>query len=304
MVLAGCLLAVPANAEAPPEQRAVTLGLPAASNFMAGFYAADHGLFARHGLDATITVVNEGSTAVAGLMSGSFQFAGPTSTVFLQAVDSGLDLVVAAPGYIFPTPSLMGVISRPDAHIANAHDMIGKKIGLPGRGGIQEVLVNEWLRREGVDPAKVNVVELSFPLMGDALRAGQVDSVTANEPVYPRLIAQHLAVATFDLRSLLPPGTIGTEYAATRAFVTSHPNTLAAVRAALDDAIAEIKANPTAGNASMARLLKMPADVAASLTVPNLVSHADGAGLTPWIELMRRQGLITGDIDANRLIWP
>ena len=298
------LLGLVPAAQAQPELRKITLGLPAASNFMAAYYASDHGLFARQGLDVTIQVVNEGSTAIAGLLAGSFQFAGPTSTVFLEAIDSGLDVVVAAPGYAFPTPSLMGVISRPDAHIVTAHDLIGKKVGLPGRGGIQEVLFDEWLTREGVDPHKVNIVELSFPLMGDAMRSGQVDSVLANEPVYPRLIAQKLAVETFDLRTLLLPGAIGTEYAATRDFVAANPKTLAAFRAALDDAIADIRAHPLEGNASMARLLKMPADVAAALTVPNLITHTDAAGLTPWIDLLRRQGLISHPIDAAAAIWP
>src|ERR1700758_1114182 len=93
------LLLMMGVARAQPEGTKITIATAAASNFAAGYYAKDHGLFAKHGLDANVVVVNEGSTAIAGLVSGSFQFAGPTSTVFLQAIDSGLDVVVVAPAY-------------------------------------------------------------------------------------------------------------------------------------------------------------------------------------------------------------
>ena len=307
-LLAACLLlAGVAQAHAQPgqpEQTKIVIATAAASNFAAGYYAQDKGIFARHGLDATVRVVNEGSTAIAGLISGSFQFAGPTSTVFLQALDSGLDVVVAAPAYEFPTPALVGILAAPSAQIHAPKDLVGKRIGTPGVGGILDIMAREWLRRGGVDGRGVIIVELAFPQMGDALRAGQVEAVIANEPVYPRLIAQHLAEPVFDMRDMPPAGTLGGMYAATRDFVRANPNTLAAFRAAMAEAVAEIRADPESGKAVMAKLLKMPPDVLALLTMPSLTTVARKGSLTWWVGLMREQGLLSHDVDADAAILP
>jgi NitT/TauT family transport system substrate-binding protein len=298
------LFATPALAAGAPETSHITLAVAGASNFLPGYFAKDHGIFARHGLDVSVVVVNEGSTAIAGLMSDSFQFAGPTSTVFLQAVDSGLDVVVAAPAYAFPTESKVGILAAPAAHITSAKDMVGRKLGTPGLGGILDILAKDWEQRAGVDPAKVNVVELAFPLMADALRSGQVDAVIANEPVYPRLIDQHLAELVFDLRQLPPPGTIGGMYAATRAFVTANPNTLAAFRASLAEAIDAIRADPPEAGRVISRVLKMPPEVVALLTLPNYVTTTAPSSLDYWVGLMRQQNLISRPLDAAATIWP
>lgn len=297
-------LVVALTLPAAAQTESITIALPQASNFAAGFYAAAHNLFAKHGLDAHIVVVKEGSTAIAGLVSGSFQFAGPTSTVFLQAVNSGLDIVVAAPAYDFPTPALVGILAAPSANIHSAKDLAGKRIGTPGVGGILDIMMREYLRRNGVDPHSVTIIELAFPQMADALRAGQVDAVIANEPVYPRLIDRLLAVPVFDMRTMPPPGTLGAEYAASRAYVTDHPKVLAAFRAALADAVAAIKADPASGKTVMINQLHLPPDIVAQLTMPSLTSETHKGSLTWWVTLMRQQGLITHNLDADATIWP
>jgi len=235
-------------------------------------------------------------------VSDSFQVAGPTSTVFLQAIDNGLDLVVAAPAYVFPTDSRVGILAAPAAHITGPKDMVGKRIGTPGVGGILDILARQWLIDAGIDPSRVTTVELAFPLMGDALRAGQVEAVIANEPVYPRLIEQHLGEPVLDMRVMPTPGTMGGMYATTRDFATHNPNTLAAIRGALADAVAAIKADPDSGKAVMAKTLKMPAEMVAYLTMPNFTSVANLDGLDYWVKLMVGQGLIGKDLDARKTI--
>ncbi len=308
LALLAMLAAAPAIAQTPerPEitRADITIAIAGASNFAAAYFAAEHGQFAAHGLHARIVMINEGSTAIAGLMSDSFQIAGPTSTVFLQAIDSGLDLVVAAPAYAFPTPSQVGILAAPAAHIAGPADMVGRSIGTPGVGGILDILARAWLIDAGIDPARVITIELAFPLMADALRAGQVDAVIANEPIYPRLIEQHLGVPLLDMRVMPTAGTIGGMYATTRDFATRNPATLAALRAALADAVAAIAADPAAGKATMARVLKLPPDIAGLLTMPNLTTRAAPDSLDYWVGLMRAQHLLSRQIDARATIYP
>ena len=304
-LLAALLLVLGTHrALAQPAPDHLTMGMTGSNATVTAFYASDHGLFTRHGLDVAIQIVKEGSTAVAGLVSGDFQVAAPTGTVFLQAVDSGLDLLVLTPQFVFPTPTAIGVLARVGGPIHGAADIMGRRIGVPGRGGLQDVLTHEWLQQSHVSPESVVFVELAFAQMADALRAGQVDAVTANDPVYNRIVEQKLGTPIFDLRTLVPAGSVGGVYAVTRDWAAGHAPQIAALRAALADAIAAIGHDPEGARASVAHFTKLPPDVVATMEIPSMSTTMRPAQLTYWIDLMRRQGLLVHQIDPASVIAP
>ncbi len=304
LVLGTLVLAGVARAQDAPEQPKISIGVTGVSNFVGVWVAADHGIFARHGLDADITVVKEGSTAIAGLVSGNFAFATPTPSVFLQAVDSGLDIVVSAPTHIYPTPNLVGVLARPDQNIHSAKDLVGKRYGVPGIGGLQDVLSRQWMIDSGVDPSKVTFVELTFAQMNEALRSHQVDALTSGEPFYQRIVEAKNGVPVFDLRTIITPGTLGSMYASTRDWVSTHPHTLAAFRASLADAIDLIKAHPEEGKKSIGKWMHLAPDVLELISVPNLTLKTDPHQLDFWIKVCQQQKMISKPISAAQLIWP
>ena len=55
--------------------------------------ARDEGIFAKHGIDADVSLIAINTTIPPAIVSDSIQIGGPTAPVFLQAVDGGLDLV-------------------------------------------------------------------------------------------------------------------------------------------------------------------------------------------------------------------
>uniref|UniRef100_UPI0013D4B6FB ABC transporter substrate-binding protein n=1 Tax=Klebsiella pneumoniae TaxID=573 RepID=UPI0013D4B6FB len=91
------------------------------------------------------------------------QIGGPTATVFLQAADGGLGLVGIA-GASAMTPAnnqFTAVVVRNGLSLTKPADFIGKKVGAPGFGAYLHVLFVKWLMDNGVDPAKVNFVEVT-----------------------------------------------------------------------------------------------------------------------------------------------
>src|SRR4051812_8889744 len=81
-----------------PETPNVTIGMTSSSVFLNAFVAKDQGFFAKDGLDLKIQPML-GMTSISSVVANSIQFSGPTPSNFLQAVDNGLDLVVAAGAY-------------------------------------------------------------------------------------------------------------------------------------------------------------------------------------------------------------
>src|SRR5258707_3525678 len=89
--LAAILAANPVNA-----QTKIQIGCTATSDCASAMVAVDEGLFKKHGLDAEMVLIGINSNIPAAILSNSIQIGGPTSTVFLQAADGGLDLVAVS----------------------------------------------------------------------------------------------------------------------------------------------------------------------------------------------------------------
>src|SRR4051794_22574882 len=87
-VLAAALTATPAVA-----QNKIQIGCTATSDCASAMLAIDEGVFKKHGIDAEMVLIGINSNIPAAILSNSIQVGGPTSTVFLQAADGGLDLV-------------------------------------------------------------------------------------------------------------------------------------------------------------------------------------------------------------------
>src|SRR6202166_4518630 len=91
-------------------QTKIQIGCTATSDCASAMVAADEGIFKKHGLDAEMTPIGINSNIPAAILSDSIQVGGPTSTVFLQAVDGGLDLV-AVNGASIMNPASNGNIA-------------------------------------------------------------------------------------------------------------------------------------------------------------------------------------------------
>jgi NitT/TauT family transport system substrate-binding protein len=303
-LLAFGLLAVTSMAHAAVETSKLTLAYIPISNFLTAYVAKDQGYFSAHGLDVTLVPINQGNTGVAGIVSKSVELSTPTPTTFLQAVDNGVDLVIVAATHTYPTPNKVGLLVSATGDIKNPKDLTGKKVGVNGIGGMQFVLLQDWLIKHGVNPKTVTFVEISFPQMADALKAKQVDAVTISEPFYQRVISSDIGRVLADLQADIPAGTLGTMYVSTGEWAKKNPGTVAAFRAALEDATAFIKKDPAAAKQSLVTYAKMSDQLLQLVNVPSVTVAATPAQMKFWIDLMNEENLTSTAIDAKSLIAP
>ena len=170
-------------------QAKIQVGCTATSDCASAMVAVDEGIFKKHGLEVEMTPIGINSNIPAAILSNSIQIGGPTSTVFLQAVDGGLDLVAIA-GASVMNPVSNGNITafvRNGITIKEPKDFAGKKVGAPGLNAFLHVLFVKWLVEKGVDPKSVNFVEVTFPTMSDIIKSGGVDAVLTAEPFVTRM---------------------------------------------------------------------------------------------------------------------
>lgn len=305
---AGCLLlaALGLVASAPATaQTAVRLGVTPIGDYIAAWVGKDQGIFAKHGLNVTIQTVPISPMAAAALMSGSLDFATPTAPDLLQAADSGIELVAIASVSVMArqTGTQAGIVVQPTFPDTRAQSLVGKKVGVASLNGLLHILLRDYLMEQGVDPAKVNYVEVGVPSHFDAMRGGSVDGVVTADPMLTRILGAKAGRSMVAFGDSVPPRTVTGLVATTRRYAEANPRTIEAFRAAWAEATAFTIANHEAARAAIVTHLKFPPPAAASLNMPlSLTSDIDLAQIEWWEKVMRRQNLLRGPIDLRRLV--
>jgi NitT/TauT family transport system substrate-binding protein len=300
LIVASALALAPALADPFKLKIACT----ATSDCASAMVARDQGIFAKHGLDADVTLIGINTNIPPAIVSDSIQIGGPTSPVFLQAVDGGLDLVaVAGASVMDPGQSkTIAAVARKGVVIKEPKDFIGKKVGAPGIGAFLHVLFRKWLIDKGVDPKGVNFVEVTFPTMNDALKSGSVDAVLTAEPFVTRI----KTAGNGDVAALYAADLARTDpiifYAASRKFAEDHPDVIKAFRASIEEAAQIVNSDRETASQSIAKFTKMPIDLV-RLTRPDVAkTELKGSDLAWWVETMKQQDMLQSTPDLDSLV--
>lgn len=308
------LAAASAFAAAPfaPRARAagattsIVFGYTAVSDFASVFVAADEGYFKKRNLEVELKLIPLNATIPAALQSDSLQIGGPTPSVFLQAVDGGLDLVtVAGGGMTSQGFTGFGLVARAGSGIRTAKDCVGKKVGVPGLGAFLHVTFRAWLKLEGVDDKQVTFVEASFPQHADLLRGGSIDAVVTADPILSRIVESGAGRVVSYYGTFLPEGNPTTLHAAKREWAEKNAAAVRAFHEAIVEAAAYIKQpkNDASVRAAIGHYIKLPPPVLAKMqiTVPGAI--VTDKQLAYWVGLMKEQGMLKGEPKVASLVF-
>jgi NitT/TauT family transport system substrate-binding protein len=273
------------------------------SNDWLGLYVAlDQGFFEKHDLHVTPSLIQAPTAVMGALVSGSIDVAGMSSVTFLQAHENGIPIAMVAGAHALPTQMKIGILARSGSNIKSPQDLAGKKIGLAGIGSILYAVCNGWLMDHGVDRTKVNFVEIPWAQQADVMKAGQIDAVLTADPFYDKIKSSGIGYEFGDIYEAAPPGTLLTTYVTLKSWEEQHSDEVQAFRAALQDANDYIAAHPDDARASLVKWAKLPADVVATLPIPNFKVEV-GAKQVEWlVELGKRQGMLKGGDDVSSMI--
>jgi NitT/TauT family transport system substrate-binding protein len=269
------------------------------------FVAKEEGFYARHGLDVTVQLATLMPNMPPMIASGSAQFGVLTPTTVIQAVDGGLDMVAFSGGSVVSHKlSNQMLVARADAGIKTAADFVGRRVGVPGFGANLHVTLLYWFAAKGVDPKKINFVEVAFPAMRDLLVAKQVDAVIAIDPILTQIVASHAGYVVAELVPDLPEGIPGTIYVAMRDWAAAHPVEIKSLREALAEAEDFTNANQGKARADVAVYLKMPPDLVKLVKIGPQDPVLKPEQLGWWIDVMQKNAMLSGPVDPARMILP
>jgi ABC-type nitrate/sulfonate/bicarbonate transport system substrate-binding protein len=167
----------PAAAAADPRVvKVTTLGL---CNEVYLWWGQDKGIFEKHGLKVETVRTAGGAAGVAAIISGSADFSFTNGYTAIISYSQNFPVRFIAGGYetpLPPKPEPNGVIVKADSPYREAKDLVGKRIGVNELGGVNQIVVSAWLRKNGIDPKSVKFVALPFPELVPAVLQGRLDA--------------------------------------------------------------------------------------------------------------------------------
>jgi NitT/TauT family transport system substrate-binding protein len=141
---------------------------------LAPFFAKEMGIFAQHGLDVELVLIDGGSPSAAALIAGQVQFANFGGTETMSGVAAGSDMVAVA---LFVPVTPWQLLAKSD--YKSPEDLRGKTVGVASKGGSSEVAADLSLQRLKLDPQKDvtkqafgSVANLTAAMLGGAVYAG------------------------------------------------------------------------------------------------------------------------------------
>jgi NitT/TauT family transport system substrate-binding protein len=296
LVLALVALLAPAIAFA---QTKLVVAHSPASEFLPAFVAKERGIFARNGLDVTFNMTPNITLIPAALVSGTVQIGSATATNALLAAEAGIDIVTVMGGTrLVKSNQRIALVTRPGLTVANANDLRGKRVGVPGFNAVIDLVFQKWLLNNKVPLNQVTRVEVLVPQMADFLKAGQVDAATPIEPMVGRIVEGGLGVKSVDFWAEVNPDVIAAFWIASRQWADANRNTVAAWRSSYLEGIDWIAKNPDEARKIEIQYLKVSAR-----SFPTFDLRVEQRDLDFFQAIAIELGVQRKPVDTSRLVW-
>jgi NitT/TauT family transport system substrate-binding protein len=300
-IAAAALPAIPVLGQASR----ITFGYTAVVDFASVFVAAREGLFSKRHLDVSLQPVSLNPDIPAALETDAIQIGGPTPSVYLQAVDSGLDHVVSSGGSLTDKRNThFALVGRADSGIRAARDCVGKTIGVPGFGAFLHVTLRGWLRQKGIDHRRVNFVEAPLSRHGDLLRSGAVDAVATGDPFMSAILDSDIGHVVSYYATFLENGKPILLHTARRAWAQSHPAQTRAFRQAIEEAAVFMRqpGHEERVRKAIGSYIDLPRQTLARTQAAPPGPIVTEKQLAWWVKLMKEQDMLKTDIRVGSLI--
>jgi ABC-type nitrate/sulfonate/bicarbonate transport system substrate-binding protein len=271
------------------------------ATWLPAWVAKDTGIFERHGLDVSLTPI-QNLSLLPGTVGRQFEIAASTPPDVIKAAAGGLD-VVAVAGEAIETRDnqAMAVIVRKDSGITGPKDLKGKAIAAPTLGAVMHVATMYWLKKNGVDPASIRGVEVPFPNMGDQLKAKNVDAVEALVPFTTTILAAG-NVSIGDPMLAVGDEVLFPFWIASGAWARANRPIIKAFIDSLTEAKAYMDAHPAEARATLAKYSHLPPAIVAKVPYPTYRFTLKPEELGVWVDVLTELGQVSGNVDKSKLV--
>ena len=171
---------VPSGAQTIGKVRIITVPIDQGAQ---PYYAAELGIFAKHGLDAEVQSLSNGSAIISALSGGTTDIGNSNVLSVASAHEHRLPIQLFAPAgmYNATAPTAWMLVPK-NSPLRTAKDLTGKTVGISNLKSITQISVQDWVDKNGGDSATLKFVDITFSEMEAALAAERFDAALIADP--------------------------------------------------------------------------------------------------------------------------
>jgi NitT/TauT family transport system substrate-binding protein len=264
--------------------------------------AAAQGFFKKHGINAQFTQVEDTATLPPALgKSFDVVLSAPTLEITASAHHIPMRVISGATVDTKENPTV-SVIASGASGVTDISQLNGKNFGSLSPTGTSGIAADLWMKKSGVDLDKVNIFLVTGPQQVDQMKAGRVDAVVTVAPFSSQLMALPGSKNLGDPYLQMAPRISGINWASSRDWAASNPQTVKNFTAAVDDAIAWIGTHDAEARKVLQSYTQLPDQAIASLKLPTYESAVRQSDLDRWLDAMKEAGDFQGDVDTSQLV--
>ena len=263
--------------------------------------AMAEGFFKKHNLKVEFTKV-ENIGNLPGTLGRSFDVALSVPTTVIAAAQQGIPVTQISGATIDVEDNPTGfLIGSKKSGVTNVKQLAGKTLGVLTETGTTHTATKAWLKKEGVDPASVKIVQVDGPSQADQLKAGRIDAVETVMPFATNVMQDTDAVNLGDPYLHLSDELSAILWIARQDFAQKNAAVLKDFRAALDDAAKFISANDEKARAVLKDYTGLPDAAIKSAKLPTYTTDIRPQDMKTWLQAMKDADGFTGDVDLGPL---
>jgi NitT/TauT family transport system substrate-binding protein len=280
---------------------AVAVGTSGKEADSQAYFAAELGLFKKHGLEVKINTLAPAllASAVAG---GELQFGDSNLISIGAAREKNITFLLVAAGgaYSSNAPTTL-MVTSPNNPAKTAKDLNGKVIAGVSLGGLDDMVAHAWMDRNGGDATSIKFIALAPGEMLPALERGTIDAALLPEPALSaerarvRVLGKaYDAVAT---RFLIAGWFASAEWA------SKNPATVKAFADAITEAGQWANANREKAAIILEKYTKIAPDPANPVTHITFAPALDPTLIQPVIDAGVRYKIFARPFTAAEIMW-
>ena len=188
-----------------------------------------------------------------------------------------------------------------ESGITNVKQLVGKTVAAPSIGAVSNVGFLYWLKKNGIDPKSVRVVEVPYPNMGDQLKSGRVDAIQSIQPFLGKQLAEGNVSLGSHLLVVQDPA-LFVFWAADAHWAAANQPALVKWDQAIEEARRVTVADGPAVRAVLAKYTGLPPAIAEKIPLPSYRFALDTKDLVVWADVLRDLGQLDGPLDVTKVV--
>lgn len=261
----------------------------------------EQGIFEDHGIDLTIEYI-EAAAVIPTLLGKDADFGWLNAPAVLAARSNNVPVKAVTTSSVAgddPAAFPIQVLAPAKSDIKSAEDLVGKKVAVDTLYQLPDLGMRAALLDADVDPNDIDLVEIPFPDMGTALKAGRVDAILATEPFVTINKKASGAVPILSASAGQDPETPQSVIVSSEAFISGNANVVADFRAAVDESSEYAVKHEDKVRATLPTFTQLEPDLADAISLAPIDPTDDPEGWKSWADLLVKVGAVDEKPDVE-----